>query len=239
MTAEPTRVLIIIPAYNEAENIGGVIDEIRSLQPAARIVVIDDGSSDRTVTVARAAGARTISHPFNLGYGAALQTGFKFAVRGGHKRVVIMDGDGQHAPASIEQLLREADAVDVVRGSRFLGEARYRIPLTRRFGMVLFRTVAAFFTGERVTDVTSGFQALNDVAVRFLARNYPTDYPDADTIIMMKRAGLTSREVPVEMRERLSGTAMVSWPKSFYYVFKMCLSILATLLREKPQIDRA
>ena len=103
--------------------------------------------------------------------------------------------------------------------------------------MVLFGRVAALFTGESVTDVTSGFQALSGRAVRFLAENYPTDYPDADTVILMKRAGLTQCEVPVEMRERLSGAPMVSPAKSFYYVFKMCLSILVTLLREKPRIE--
>jgi len=236
---EPKKLLVVIPAYNEEPNIGRVLDETRAAQPHALILVVDDGSADRTAEVARRAGARVMSHPFNLGYGAAVQTGFKYADRAGFDRVVILDGDGQHDPNDIDRLLEGSEGVDVVRGSRFLGGAPYRIPLLRRAGMKVFGTAASILTGQRVTDVTSGFQALNAVAVRFLAQNYPTDYPDADTVILMKRAGLTSREVPVQMRERLSGTAMVSWAKSFYYVFKMCLSILVTLLREKPRLDRA
>jgi glycosyltransferase involved in cell wall biosynthesis len=236
--AEPAELLVIIPAFNEERNLPAVIQEIRAAQPGAQILVVDDGSRDRTVEVARASGARVVSLPFNMGYGAAVQTGFRFAVRGGFERLVILDGDGQHDPRSIDPLLSALAKVDVVRGSRFLGAARYRIPLARRVGMMLFGAIAGFFTGERVTDVTSGFQALNDRAARFLAENYPTDYPDADTVILMKRAGLTTREVPVEMRDRFSGTPMVSWVKSFYYVFKMCLSILVTLLREKPRLNQ-
>jgi glycosyltransferase involved in cell wall biosynthesis len=230
------KLLIVIPALNEERNLPAVIREVRIVQPDATVVVVDDGSTDRTADAARSQGAIVLSLPFNLGYGAALQTGFLFAVREGFDRVVIMDGDGQHAPASIARLL-EVEDVDVVRGSRFLGAVRYRVPLARRVGMVLFGRIAALFTGERVTDVTSGFQALSSRAVRFLADNYPTDYPDADTVILLSRAGLTQQEVPVEMHERLSGAPMVSPMKSFYYVFKMCLSILVTLLREKPRID--
>ncbi len=235
-TAKKSNLLIVIPAFNEEKNLPAVIVETRAVEPDATIVVVDDGSTDGTAEVARSHGARVLSLAVNLGYGAALQTGFLFAVREGFERVVILDGDGQHDPGSIGRLL-EVDGVDVVRGSRFLGTARYRIPLARRIGMVLFGRVAGLFTGEPVTDVTSGFQALNGRAVRFLAENYPTDYPDADTVILMKRAGLTQEEVPVAMRERLSGAPMVSPTRSFYYVFKMCLSILVTLLREKPRID--
>jgi glycosyltransferase involved in cell wall biosynthesis len=232
------RTLIVIPAYNEEKNLPEVIREVRSNRPEAEILVVDDGSTDRTAEVAEGAQARVISLPFNLGYGAAVQTGFKFAVDGRYGRVVMLDGDGQHDPRSIGALLDALEDADVVRGSRFMGAAHYRIPIARRIGMVLFGSLAGFFTGERVTDVTSGFQAMNARAVRFLAENYPTDYPDADTVILIKRAGLRSREVPAEMRERLSGAPMVSPLRSFYYVFKMCLSILVTLLREKPRLDQ-
>jgi glycosyltransferase involved in cell wall biosynthesis len=233
--AESVDLLVVVPAFNEEKNLPAVIEETRTAQPEALILVVDDGSTDGTAEVARVSGARVVSLPFNLGYGVAVQTGFRFAVRGGFQRIVLLDGDGQHDPSCIQTLLEGLNDADVVRGSRFLGSASYRIPATRRVGMVLFGAVAAFFTGDRVTDVTSGYQALNARAVRFLADHYPSDYPDADTVILIKRAGLTSKEVPVRMRERLSGTPMVSLPKSFYYVFKMCLSILVTLLREKPK----
>ncbi|MCK4546047.1 MAG: glycosyltransferase family 2 protein [Candidatus Eisenbacteria sp.] len=235
--ADSSDVLVIIPAFNEEKNLRIVIEETRAAQMHARILVVDDGSSDRTAEVARSAGATVVSLPFNLGYGVAVQTGFRFAVRGRFRRIVLLDGDGQHDPRFVGPLLEGLEDSDVVRGSRFLGAARYRIPATRRMGMALFGAIAGFLTGDRVTDVTSGFQAFDERAVRFLAENYPSDYPDADTVILIKRAGLSSREIPVEMRERLSGTPMVSWPGSFYYVFKMCLSILVTLLREKPVLD--
>lgn len=236
--AEPEKLLIVIPAFNEERNIRAVIEETRAAQPDARIVVVDDGSTDRTAEAARSTGARVVSLGYNMGYGTAVQTGFQFAVRGGYGHVVILDGDGQHDPRWIAPMLEAAKDADVVRGSRFLGAARYRIPFARRAGMALFSALASAFTGDRVTDATSGFQVLNARTVRFLALEYPTDYPDADTVILMKRAGLVSREVPVEMRERTSGSPMVSWARSFYYVFKMCLSILVTLLRERPNLDR-
>jgi glycosyltransferase involved in cell wall biosynthesis len=181
--SERADVLILIPAFNEEKNLPQVIEEARSAVPEALFLVVDDGSRDRTGEVARAAGARVVSLAINLGYGAAVQTGFQFAARSGASRVVLMDGDGQHDPRSIPRLLEVDPSVDVVRGSRFLGCARYRVPFARRAGMVIFGWLAGVFTGDRVTDVTSGFQALSPRAVRFLGENYPTDYPDADIVI--------------------------------------------------------
>ncbi|MCC7107205.1 MAG: glycosyltransferase family 2 protein [Chloroflexi bacterium] len=230
------RILVIIPCYREAENVGGVISQLRSCIEAD-VLVIDDHSPDNTGEVAREAGATVVRHPINLGYGAAVQTGFKFAASHRYDIVVQMDGDGQHDPTCVSDLLdavRDGDA-DVVIGSRFLGRAEYRVPTLRRLGMLVFGFVASAAIGRRVSDPTSGFQALRKDVVDFFATDvYPHDYPDADVIIMLHRAGFKTAEVPVRMFANPTNTSMHSGLiKPLYYVFKMALSILVTLLRQK------
>src|SRR5574341_1795212 len=155
------RPLVVVPAFNEAGAIGKVIEGIRATDPRLPILVVDDGSADDTAAVARHAGAHVVRLPFNLGYGSALQTGYKYALREGYDCVVQLDGDGQHEPADIPRLLAPLarDAADVALGSRFLGEAGYRPGVARRAGMGLFRGLAFLLTGARFSDVTSGYQA--------------------------------------------------------------------------------
>jgi glycosyltransferase involved in cell wall biosynthesis len=234
--ARTARVLVVIPAHNEEESLGPTLTRVRASLPAADIVVINDYSSDRTSEVARAHGARVVELPCNLGYGGAVQTGFKFAIAGGYDVVLQIDADGQHDPASAQALLAPvfAGTTDVAIGSRFLGEARYRIPGMRRVGMGVFGAIVSFVTRQRFTDPTSGYQALGRRAIEFFARdNYPSDFPDADTIILLALAGFRVREVPVTMEARTAGTSMHSNFKAFYYVAKMLLSILMVLLRQK------
>ncbi len=235
--AEP-RILVIMPAHNEAENLPQVLAELRRYPQAWDIVVIDDASTDHTATVARELGVEVVSLPCNLGYGGAVQTGFKYALERGYDYAVIMDADGQHDPAGIPGLLAPvlAGRADVVIGSRFLGEMRYRASWAKRLGMKIFAAIASRFTHRRVTDPTSGFQALNRAALAFFARdNYPVDYPDADTLLVLNYAGFRVCEVPVCMRERLAGTSMHSSWKVFYYIFKMSLAIFIVLLRQKTR----
>ncbi len=181
-------------------------------------------------------GARVVELPCNLGYGGAIQTGFKYALARGYDVVLQMDADGQHDPGSARDLLapvlrREAD---VAIGSRFLGQAKYRIPGLRRLGMGVFASIASFVTRQRFSDPTSGYQALDRRVFEFLAHdNYPSDFPDADTIILLALAGFRVCEVPVTMEARTAGTSMHSNLKAFYYVVKMFLSILMVLLRQK------
>ena len=235
------EIIIIIPAYNEESNISPLIKEIQNKVSGADILVIDDGSMDRTARVAEKAGALVIRLPFNMGYGAALQTGFKYALLRRYRYVVQMDADGQHDPDSIKDLLNEVkkEDVDVVIGSRFLGgNSVYRASVVRRIGMSLFRKITSVIIGQPVTDPTSGFQALNRDAIRFYAsRYYPVDYPDADVMIMLHRAGLRIREIPVRMYPRKQGQSMHSGLKPVYYIFKMFLSMFVTLLR-KDKFDR-
>lgn len=233
--------IIIIPAYNEENNITPLIKEIQDKVSGAAILVIDDGSRDRTARVAEKAGAMVMRLPFNMGYGAALQTGFKYALLKRYMYVVQMDADGQHDPDSIRDLLNEVkkENADVVIGSRFLGgSSEYKTSGVRRIGMALFSKIASVIIGQPVTDPTSGYQALNRDAIRFYASPYyPADYPDADVMIMLHRAGLRIREIPVRMHPRKQGQSMHSGLKPVYYIFKMFLSMFVTLLRN-DKFDR-
>lgn len=241
MEDKTKQIIIIIPAFNEEDNITSLIKNIRCKIPDVDILIVDDGSTDRTARMAQKAGALVAPLPFNMGYGAALQTGFKYALVKRYRYVVQMDADGQHDPDSIKTLLEEVrkEDIDVVIGSRFLdAQEVYKAPWVRRIGMSLFGKIASLIIGQSVTDPTSGFQALNRDALRFYAsRFYPVDYPDADVIIMLHRAGLRIKEVPVLMHARKQGRSMHSGLKPIYYVFKMFLSVFVTLLR-KDKFDK-
>jgi glycosyltransferase involved in cell wall biosynthesis len=226
---------IIIPAFNEEGRIGATIAGIRKVSDAD-IIIVNDGSADETASEARKTGAVVIEHPFNLGYGAALQTGFKYALDKGYEFAVQMDADGQHDPLSIEALISPVlkDEVDVVIGSRFLDKGNYKAPFVRRMGMYFFGVITSVLTGRRITDPTSGFQALNKKVMEFYASNaYPADYPDADVIIMLHRQGFRFKEVPVIMHNAAKRSMHGGILKPLYYIFKMMLSIFVTLLRKE------
>jgi glycosyltransferase involved in cell wall biosynthesis len=232
----PARRLIIMPAHNEAENLPRVLSELQAVAPGYDLVVIDDGSRDATARVARDLGARVVTLPANVGYGGAVQTGFRYAVRHRYDLAVVMDADGQHDPEGIHRLAAVvADGTtDVAIGSRFRGEMQYHQPWVKRAGMSIFASTVSRITGRPVTDPTSGFQALNAAALQFLAYdNYPVDYPDADTLLVLHYAGFRVTEVPVTMRARISGVSIHGGLKPFYYVAKMWLAIAMVQLRHK------
>lgn len=230
-----SRSLVLIPAYNEASRISGVIESIRSIVPEMTVLVVNDGSKDDTSEIAGRSGAIVLTHPFNMGYGAAIQTGYKYAVANHFEYLVQLDADGQHDSSCIPDLLAPVvlGITDIAVGSRFLGNS-YTPPLVRRLGMVLFRKIVSIITGRTFTDTTSGFQAFNRDVMRFFAKDiFPVDYPDADMLIMLHRAGFRITEVPVRMFENSEGKSMHSGFQPIYYIFKMLLSIFVTLLREK------
>jgi glycosyltransferase involved in cell wall biosynthesis len=234
------KTLVLVPAFNEAARIGGVLAGIRAAVPGADVLVVDDGSADETSAVARAAGARVARLAFNLGAGVAAQTGYKLAVREGYACVVQLDADGQHEPADIPKLLAviEGRDADIAIGSRFLERAgTYQPGALRRVGMGLFGLLAWLLTGMRFSDVTSGFRAFSGDVVRFVATEwYPTDYADADVLITLRRAGFRLRDVPVRMYERAGGRSMHAGLRPVYYVFKMLLSVaLAPVRREAAE----
>ncbi len=232
--------LVVIPAYREATQIAQVIYGIHQHVTDVDILVIDDGSPDRTAEVARQAGALVASLPFNMGYGVALQTGFKYACRHGYQYVVQIDGDGQHEPGCIPDLLAAArePGVDVVMGSRWLGVQKYNGPLLRKFGKFFFGFLASVLTQHNVSDPTTGFQALTAQVVQFYCGQvYPVDYPDADVIIMLNRAGFRVKEVPVIMYRNESGQSMhAGLLKPIYYGMKMLLSIVMTMIRDDRKL---
>ncbi len=228
------KVLIIIPAFNEERQIANVIERVKIEIPEAQILVINDGSSDATEKKAKEAGARVLSHPFNLGYGVTLQTGYKFALKYGFDYVLQIDGDGQHDPRYLKKLLEEIKKrdVEIVIGSRFLGEGEYKTPFLRRMGMKIFAYIAGRIIGQKITDPTSGYQALSRKALEFYSRDFfPGDYPDADVLIMLRRAGLRFREFPVRMYHNANGSSMHNGLKPIYYAYKMFLCIMLNLIR--------
>jgi len=235
-----SRTLILIPAYDEAATVADVVARVRRVAPGTTVLVVDDGSRDRTAALARNAGAMVIRHPFNLGHGAALQTGYRFARERGFDFVVQLDADGQHEPRDIA-VIAEALAdggCDIVLGSRFLAGAGYPVSWVRRTTMRFFGALVRLLTGWRITDPTSGFQGLSRAAFEFHCDDhFPADFPDADVIVMAERAGLRLREVPVRMYAPRPGrTLHRGWVK-LYYVFKQLVSlgmvVLATGVRRR------
>lgn len=230
------RYIVIIPAFNEAISISTVINGLRKFKKDSDILVVNDGSKDRTAEIAEGLGVMVISHPYNLGYGAALQTGYRFAVSRGYDRVVIMDADGQHDPESISILLKtmEATGADIVIGSRFL-DGSYRMELTRRIGSRVFSRFARIYTGYRFTDPTSGFQLFNFHACSFLAseETHPVDYPDVNVIMLLHKKRFKVVEAPVRMVNKIGGNTMHGGLKPVIYVIRMLLSITVILLRRR------
>ena len=226
---------ILIPAFNEERNIGGLLEAIQLEVADARVVVVDDGSTDSTAAEARRHGATVITHPFNLGYGAALHTGYLYAQRRGCKSLVQMDADGQHDPASLPVLLAGLEnGADVVVGSRYLDGPSPPTSIARRIGSRLFSRIVTWWTRTRITDATSGYQAMSERALAHLANDgFPEDYPDADVLITLARAGLKLTEVPVIMRARRSGLSMHRGGRAAYYTYKMLLT-LALLPVRRP-----
>jgi glycosyltransferase involved in cell wall biosynthesis len=228
------RRVAIVPALNEEHAVPRVIDELRAFDPGLDIVVVDDGSVDRTAQVAAAKGARVLRLPFNLGIGGAVQTGFRFAFENGYDLVLRVDGDGQHDPtqlaAVLEPVLR-GDA-DIAIGSRFAAEVPgYRSSRTRRIGIRLLAWVVSRIVGQRVTDTTSGFQVLNRKGIALFARDYPHDYPEVEATVMVFRHRLRLCEVPVSMRERGGGRSSITTLRSIYYMVKVLLAIFIGMFR--------
>jgi glycosyltransferase involved in cell wall biosynthesis len=228
--------LVVIPAYNEAGRVGPVVRGVLDVVPDADVLVVDDGSADLTSAEAARAGATVVTLPLNLGYGAALQTGYRYAVRHGYAVVGQIDADGQHRAEHLPQMLAELERsdADVVIGSRFLSrDGHYRPPAARKVGMAVFGRLASSLTRQHISDPTSGYQVMRAPVARFFCTDvYPSDYPDADILIMLHRSGFRVREIPVQMLPS-PGQSMHGGHRSLYYVYKMLLSIFVTMLRPR------
>ena len=228
------RRVAIVPAFNEQDCVARVIEEIRAFDRGFDVLVVDDGSVDRTVEIARAHGALVVKLPFNLGIGGAMQTGFRYAFEHGFDVAVQIDGDGQHDPQELPKILAPLldDRADLVVGSRFLdGAGAYRAPFMRRLGIRIFAQTVSWIVGQRVTDTTSGFRAVNRLGIALFAADYPHDYPEVEATVMVHKHRLRLYEVPVRMRERAAGVSSINAARSIYYMVKVLLAILVALFR--------
>jgi glycosyltransferase involved in cell wall biosynthesis len=225
--------LAIVPAYNEAGSIEAVVSELRAFDPELEIVVIDDGSTDGTAARAAKAGVEVVRLPFNLGIGGAMQTGYQYARDHDFDLAIQVDGDGQHDPREISQLIEpilNGDA-DMAVGTRFAGERHYRPPFARRIGIQLFARVVSILVRQRVTDTTSGFRAVNRLGIALFAADYPHDYPEVETTVLVHRHRLRMVEVPVAMRTRAAGTSSITFFQSIYYMLKVSIALFVGLFR--------
>ena len=237
MTLRATH-LAVVPAYNEQASIARVIDSLHEHVPDFDVLVVDDGSTDRTGQVARALGSRVVRHPFNLGIGGAVQCGFIYALEHDYDYMVQVDGDAQHCPdqiSKLQQAMAEDPRLDMVCGSRFLSkEHGYPAPISRRTGIHIFAFVMSKIVGQRVSDPTSGFRLYNRRAIALFARDYPHDYPEAEAILMVHHHRLRMTEVPVRMLLRDGGVSSIRSGKSAYYMVKVLFAIFIGLARARP-----
>ncbi len=235
--------LAIIPAYNESAMIARVVRDIRREAPGFDIVVIDDGSTDDTALYAREAGAVVLEHPFNLGIGGAMQSGYKWALRHDYDVAVQVDGDGQHKPAYLPEMaavLRTSGRADMVYGSRFREDPGYKVPVARRLGNRIFSIVLRVLIRQKITDPTSGFRMTNRRGIELFARDYPHDYPEVEALLMLHSNRLQIHEVAVRMNARGGGRSSINYRRSAYYMVKVMLALFVGMLRSRPvRVDPA
>jgi glycosyltransferase involved in cell wall biosynthesis len=235
-------VVAIVPAWNEAAAIGGVVDEILAFDPTIHVVVVDDASDDETAWVAKRHGATVLPLLFNVGIGGAVQTGFRYARDEGYEIAVRLDGDGQHDASELGKLIGpvRAGEADLVIGSRFVDPGgTYRPPFARRMGIRVFARLVSLLGGQKVTDTTSGFSAMNRAGIELFALEYPHDYPEVEATLVALRSGLRLTQVQVEMRERQTGTSSITFVRSLYYIVKVMLALLVASLRRYPKLEAA
>jgi hypothetical protein len=231
------EVLVVVPVHNEALSLGAVLSELRTCAPDCDVLVVNDGSTDTTADVARAAGVPVIDLCFNLGIGGAVQAGFKYAVERDYSIVVQLDGDGQHMAEEIAVLIEpvRSGRCEMAIGSRFVnGNGDYEGSAARRLATNILSHICGALTGQRITDATSGFRAYGRRALRYLASYYPADYPEPEAIVLLSRRGLSICEVPVRMRARQGGQSSIRGTRTVYYMTKVTLSLLLAAFKEGP-----
>jgi glycosyltransferase involved in cell wall biosynthesis len=228
------RVLIVIPAWNEEASIGTVVREVRGELPGVGVLVVDDGSTDQTSAVARAAGATVARLPYNLGVGGAMRLGYRYGLDQGYDAVIQLDADGQHDPRYVPKLVDALDDADLVIGARFAGEGEYRVRGPRRWAMLMLSAVISRLARSQLTDTTSGFRAANRRVTGLFATFYPVEYlgDTVETLVHAIRSGYTVRQVPVAMRLRQAGSPSHSPIKSTVYLVRAFAILLLSLVRK-------
>lgn len=228
------KTLIIVPAFNEEGSIATVVRNIREQVSEADILVVDDGSRDRTAREAREAGAMVISLPYNMGIGSAVQSGFLFAKEKGYHFAVQVDGDDQHPAKDIPRLLAALrDGSDMAIGSRFVEPTGYRATFSRAVGIKVFSFLVSMIVRKKVYDTTSGFRAISRKAILLLTETYPHDYPEVEALITLHRNGMQFVEIPVKMNHRRQGRSSISATAGVYYMLKVTLAVLVAVIKRR------
>ncbi|MFI5296246.1 MAG: glycosyltransferase family 2 protein [Thermodesulfovibrionales bacterium] len=227
------KILVVVPAYNEENSIGGVIRDLTDNFPGGDILVVNDGSRDRTSETARKLGAKVIDLPYNLGIGGAMQIGFLHALRENYDAAVQFDGDGQHRADQIVKILVpwQSNGADLVVGSRFLSEGGFTSSIQRKLGSKILSFVVSSLIGKRLTDTTSGFRLYGKKTIEFFSVLYPEDYPEVEALILAHKKGLRVSEVPAEIDARKSGRSSITAARAGYYMVKVLLAIFVDLLK--------
>ena len=227
------KILVIVPAYNEDGTIGQVIAEIGQCFPLADILVVNDGSTDSTGPIAAKEGVILLEHPYNMGIGATMQTGFLFACRNGYDLAIQVDGDGQHDPTFLRDLVSPIlkGEANMIIGSRYLEEKGFKSSISRRVGIKFFCFLYYVLTRQNITDPTSGFRAVDKKVIDFFSKEYPSDYPEAESLILFHRRSFILKEIPVVMRERQGGVSSINLVNSIYYMIKVTLSMVIGVLK--------
>lgn len=227
------QTLIVMPAWNEAEVIASVIDEVHAKVPGATVLVVNDGSTDATTAVARAAGARVLELPFNLGVGGAMRLGFRFAEENGFPVAVQLDSDGQHDPANVADLVAMLDRVDVAIGARFAGTDDYAVRGPRKWAMRFLSAILSRALHTKLSDTTSGFKAHGPKAIKLFARDYPAEYlgDTIEALVIGHHAGLKFGQLSVTMRERAGGVPSHNPIKSAVYLVRAFAALVIAFLR--------
>ena len=223
-----SKVLLIIPAYNEEESLRSLIEEIKAVCPEVDYLVVNDCSSDDTERLLEELGANYISLPCNMGIGGAVQSGYRYAAQNGYDIAIQIDGDGQHDVRFVKDMVKliEDKQADVVIGSRFIDKEGFQSSQARRIGIRILSMLIRLMCGAKVKDVTSGFRAVNRRFIELFAENYPDDYPEPEVIVTAKLYGAKIKEVPVVMRERTTGKSSINLKRSVYYMIKVSLAII-------------
>ena len=234
------KILIIIPAYNEEKSLVNVVKSIKSLKSKKYkidYVIINDGSTDNTKNVCIENNLNFIDLPFNLGIGGAVQTGYKYACYRDYDIAIQFDGDGQHDAAYIEKLADSIKNYNLVIGSRFVeNESEFKSTVMRRLGIKFLSNLIYLCVGQKVYDVTSGFRAADKNIINYFASNYPSDYPEPDSLVQIIKKGYKVGEISVKMNERKEGKSSISKFKSIYYMIKVSFSIIISNISTKREI---
>lgn len=229
-----TNKLIIIPAFNEGENILNTVNEIKTKAPDFDYIVINDCSKDETLNILKSYNLNYINLPVNLGIGGAVQTGYKYAMENDYEIAVQVDGDGQHDPKFLSLLSKVMieEKADMVIGSRFIENKGFQSTFMRRVGISYFTNLIKILTGYKITDPTSGFRMANKEVIELFANDYPRDYPEPESVVSLLKRHLKVIEVPVEMKERQGGVSSIKMWNSVYYMVKVTIAILVECTRK-------